>query len=104
MRKFKIGWREVISMAADAITVSVFALNPALQETLLRGHEPPAASPLVVQMRYHLGAVDTPERGGISPARHRKVSNSTAQVAGSATSSDPPAPQLAAATDRGARG
>lgn len=27
-------------MAADAITVSVFALNPALQETLLRGHEP----------------------------------------------------------------
>lgn len=40
MRKFKIGWREVISMAADAITVSVVALNPALQETLLRGHEP----------------------------------------------------------------
>ena len=39
-------------MVADAITVSVVALNPALQETLLRSHEPiTVASPLVVKLR-----------------------------------------------------
>ena len=45
MRKFSINWREVVGMAADAITVSVFTLNAAMRETLLRSNEPLTANP-----------------------------------------------------------